>query len=633
MKIFNYSVFLLFLLLTHNIYSQSVNFTINLTDSLHQISPYIYGTNQLLNGDENWAARRQGGNRMTGYNWENNASNAGSDYIQSSDNYLANVENINGDSANIPGIVTTVFQNESIKLHTYSLVTLQMAGYVARDKKGTVTQAQTAPSSRWEKVQFEKGSAFSIQPDTSDTVVYMDEYVNFLVNQFGEANTSTGINAYSLDNEPALWPSTHPRIHPQQTSCKEIVQKAISLSKAVKNIDPYAEIFGPALYGMAAYATFQSAPDWNLVQRTKNYNWFIAYYLDRLKQASDSAGYRLLDVLDLHWYPEAIGDSRIIDDTANSYKDKVARVQAPRTLWDKNYTENSWIGQYEKSFLPLIPKLRTSINSYNPGTKLAFTEFTYGGENDISGAIAIDDVLGIFAKYGVYMASFWQVQYPSSYVSAAYKMYRNYDGSNSTFGNYLISSNSNDSVDCSIYASYKTSEDEIHLIVINKNFNESITGNFTFSGNKNIESGTVWELDGSNPQIHQINDVSNISGNTFTYSLPPASVCHFVLQTSPVLGISDNKITPKHYYLNAYPNPFNPSCKLVYSIPNNSPSSIEIISITGKIIKSYKGLTHSGFLYWNGTNENNMQAASGVYLAILRNGDQILSKQKLILLK
>jgi hypothetical protein len=37
--------------------------------------------------------------------------------------------------------------------------------------------------------------------------------VNLLVNKLGKASDG-GIKFYSLDNEPALWPSTHPRIHP-----------------------------------------------------------------------------------------------------------------------------------------------------------------------------------------------------------------------------------------------------------------------------------------------------------------------------------------------------------------------------------------------------------------------------------
>jgi hypothetical protein len=51
-------------------FSQPVDFIVTIEDSLKPISPYIYGTNQLLTEDENWTALRQGGNRMTGYNWE-----------------------------------------------------------------------------------------------------------------------------------------------------------------------------------------------------------------------------------------------------------------------------------------------------------------------------------------------------------------------------------------------------------------------------------------------------------------------------------------------------------------------------------------------------------------------------------
>ncbi len=448
--LFSFTAFL------NNIFPQ-VNFTITVGDSVKPISPYIYGTNQLLIGGENWGALRQGGNRMTGYNWENNASNAGSDYNQQSDNYLTWIAGIPSDSENIPGIVTTNFQNQALSLGAYSLVTLQMAGYVAKDKNGPVSQAETAPSPRWATVKFEKGSSFSLVPDASDTTVFTDEYVNFLVNKFGLADASTGIKGYALDNEPSLWPSTHPRIHPYQTTCKEIIQRSIALSKVVKNVDPYAEIFGPALYGFNAYLSFQNAPDWNSVKAGKSYSWFIDYYLDKMKQAEDTTGKKLLDVLDIHWYPEAQGadNVRITDNNATSTTDKLARVQAPRTLWDKNYKEKSWITQSGTTLLPLIPNLLKSINKYYPGTKLGFTEFTYGGEDDITGAIALDDVLGIFGKYGVYFGSFWEVNPSSDYVSAAYKMYRNYDGKNSKIGDFYIPSWASDSVNCSIYSSIK----------------------------------------------------------------------------------------------------------------------------------------------------------------------------------
>src|SRR5690606_19768606 len=169
---------------------------------------------------------------------------------------------------------------------------------------------------------------------------------------------------------------------------------------AVKDVDPSAQIFGPALYGFAAYNDFQAAPDWG--NFSGQYSWYIDYYLGQMKSASESQGRRLLDVLDLHWYPEATGDLRITDGNANSRNDKIARLQAPRTLWDPGYQENSWIATWFADDLPLIPRLQSSIDAYYPGTKLAFTEFNYGGNGDITGGVALADVLGIFGKYDVY---------------------------------------------------------------------------------------------------------------------------------------------------------------------------------------------------------------------------------------
>lgn len=629
MKQVKFYTFLFHTAIYFNIYSQSVDFTIYVKDSLKAVSPYIYGTNQLLTEEENWTAMRQGGNRMTGYNWENNASNAGNDWFHSSDNYLTWSSGIQNE--NEPGIVTTTFRDKSIELNAYSLVTLQLAGYVARDKSGNVSESETAPSSRWSKVQFQKGSVFSLQPDTSDTLVYIDEYINFLVDKYGTANTSTGIKGYSLDNEPGLWVSTHPRIHPLKATCSEIVQKGIDVSLAVKNIDPYAEIFGPVLYGFAAYNNFQDAADWNSVKAGKGYSWFIDYYLDEMKKAETAEGKRLLDVLDLHWYPEARGDGRITEPNSNSDADKFARVQASRTLWDYNYTEDSWIGQWFSSYLPLIPKIMESINKYYPGTKLAITEFSYGGENDITGTIAMADVLGIFGKYGVYFASFWQLNSPSDYISAAYKIYRNYDGNNSSAGDYYLPSFTSDSVNSSVYSSINDEGNEIHIIAINKNLYESLTGNFSISSGRQVTGGRVWMVDGSSSDISEVNPVTDISDNNFSYMIPAGSVCHIVLQTEAA-GIT-TEVFPEKFYLRAYPNPFNPSCMIDFNVPLNSNSSLKIFFVTGELIRSFDNLNGSGSFYWNGKNDAENLVSNGIYFAVLAGEGNIYSIKKLVLLK
>jgi mannan endo-1,4-beta-mannosidase len=614
-------------------YSQTVNFTVSINASPTPISPYIYGANPEFSVNENLGARRLGGNRLTGYNWENNASNAGTDYINSNDNYLTWIAGIS--NQNEPGIVTTDFHNQNLERGIYSLVTLQMAGYVAKDKNGEVLESETAPSSRWDKVQFTKGSTFSLVPSLTDTVVSIDEYVNFLVHTFGSAHTENGIKGYALDNEPALWPSTHPRIHPNQPTCQEIAQNGITLSNAVKNIDPYAEIFGPVLYGFGAYYNFQGASDWNTVKQGKSYSWFIDYYLDEMKKAESTYGKRLLDVLDIHWYPEATGDTRITNTNANSANDKAARLQAPRTLWCQGYRENSWIVQAGyTTYLPLIPKLKSSIDTYYPGTKIAFTEFTYGGESDITGALAIADVLGIFGKYGVYLATFWPVNDNTSYVEAAYRIFRNYDGLNSTFGDASVPSYTSDSVNTSIYSSVDLGRNEIHLIVIQKGLSSSKTATFSIPGTSSLTGGTVWILDNTSTQIKNAGALSLNTGNSFSYTLPAGSVCHFVLQASDTfVSHHSTQVQPNKIEIRTYPNPFNPSCKIEYTVPDDSEYTMTIVDIMGRVIKTYSRLSLRGSIHWDGKNEEKQDAASGVYCVVVRGGNQQSLSKKIVLIR
>jgi mannan endo-1,4-beta-mannosidase len=575
--------------------SQTVNFTVVVSDSPAPISPYIYGTNQLMAGGENWTSMRLGGNRLTGYNWENNASNAGSDYYQMSDNYLPSVFGVPGDSSDVPGIVTVTFYRRALQFNAYPLVTLQMAGFVAKDKNGVVDSAQTAPSSRWAYVKFEKGAPLSLAPDVSDDSVCMEEYMNFLVHTLGTSGSGSGIRGYALDNEPALWPSTHPRIHPLQSTCRELLQKSVSLARAVKTIDSSADVFGPVAYGFSSYLNFQSAPDWASVSTGKLYTWFLDYYLDQMKKASDTTGRRLLDVLDLHWYPEAQGNdgNRITNTDATTAADRQARVQAPRTLWDTHYKENSWIAQWYSSYLPLIPKVQQSINKYYPGTKLAFTEFQYGGEDDISGALAIDDVLGIFARYGIYLATYWAGSSQTSYISAAYRLYRNYDGSNSSFGESYLPSQTSDSVNTSIYGSLKRGTNEVHLIAINKNLGQAVTGYFAISSaspsvsHTQILGGKAWELNGSGTQIHQAADISLISDSTFSYQLDSASVYHFVLQTVTITGVAERNAVPEGFLLyQNYPDPFNPTTVIMYQIPTGGVVTLKVFDVLGREVRT-----------------------------------------------
>jgi hypothetical protein len=502
------------------------------------ISPYIYGTNQDLPGVATPGSRRIGGDRLTGYNWETNASNAGNDYIDNSDNFM--VSGLPASQQGIPAIALTNFHDQSLAEGTpYTVVTLQMAGYVAADENGPVTAAQAAPSSRWNQVVNDKpGGVYLNPPNLTDGVVYMDELLNVLITKYGPASGKTGIRGYNLDNEPSLWPSTHPYLHPAQTTCAEETTKSAALAKTIKRMDPSAEVLGAVLYGSEAYMTFQNAPDWPAVQAKTGYRWFIDDYLDQMNQASASAGMRLLDVLDLHRYSDeniggpAAGTSITAQtDFTDTATDK-DRVQAPRVLWDTTYVENSWVQEYYPQFLPWIPNLQASISARYPGTKLSFTEYCYGGESDISGGLAQADVLGIYGKYGVYLGCFWLLHGSPSplYAAAAFNLYLNYDGQGGRFGSASVSESDSDTVNSSAYASLD-STGALHVVVLNKSYTEAADVTFQIAGQTTYTAASVYAFNASSPSIAALASAS-IANNRLTYTLPALTAAHFVFRTS-----------------------------------------------------------------------------------------------------
>lgn len=554
-----------------------VHITINTSLDRTPISPYIYGSNgQSDDRDEHITARRIGGNRLTGYNWENNASNAGSDWEQSSDNYLTWLAGIPSSQENRLGIVLTSFHDTSLAMNTYSLVTLQMAGYVARDKNGSVAEAEAAPSSRWAQIINKKPGGLSTSPDVTDNVVYTDELLFFLVGKYGSAATSTGIKAYSLDNEPALWAYTHPRIVRSPITVKSLIARSIDLASTVKRVDPSAEVFGPALYGFTAYRTLQDAPDWNEYQNS--YPWFIHVYLDSMRHASEKEGVRLLDVLDVHWYPEPQGV--YAGDTSPSVAE--ARMQAPRSLWDSSYTENSWIGQWF-SPVALLHNLHAAVDEYYPGTKLAITEYNYGAANHISGGIAQADALGIFGKYGVYFASHWGAL--DGYVSSAYKLFRNYDGLHSTFAETSVYARTDNNDKTSVYASVESSG-VLHIILLNKDANAPLATVLTLDGGVTYSTPEVWKFDASDSALTSEIFTGSLTGSSLTTTLAPLTAYHLVLRPA-VTSVEETQT--QHCAVRAVAAA--DGMTVFYTVPQAHHSVLTLTDMMGRVVYSSERTT------------------------------------------
>ncbi len=490
-----------------------MNVEIDLGGKTKKISPLIYGVNQYGNEDYfdelNINAVRQGGNRMTAYNWENNASNAGSDWHHSNDNNLSKSDR----PADCVQVLSDMGEKHGFG---YKLATLQLAGYVAADKDGNVSEAEAAPSPRWNKVELTKNAPFDTEPDLTDGTVYMDEYVNYIINKLGDSTKSTGIQAYSLDNEPALWSHTHSRIHPEPVGIKELSDKSIEMAAAVKKLDPNAEIFGPALYGYTAYdhlADDDSSDEWETIKAQGGYHWYLDCYLDAMKKAEEENGTRLLDVLDIHYYSES---SRV------SAED---RLQSVRTLYEKGFIENSWIGQWCQENLPILPTVQASIDKYYPGTKLAISEYNFGGE-DLSGTIA--EALGCYADAEVYFATLWG---GNPFILSGIKLYTNYDGNGSTFGDTLVPTKTDDVSLASSYASINgTDQGTVTAMLTNKSFTESENAAISLkNAETNYEAAAVYAVYGDSNEIRLIDIIEDVKNNEVNVTLPALSAAMVVI--------------------------------------------------------------------------------------------------------
>lgn len=497
-----------------------VNFTIRVDTDVHPISPRIYGTNQphdLASAQRGLGMIRQGGNRMTAYNWENNASNAGSDYMHQNDDFLASSLMVDG---SIPGEVARAATQTALDAGADMLLTIPVCGHVAADKDGggDVNQTPNYLQTRFHPTIASKGAAFADPPDANDDKVYQDEFVAFIKSRFPDAFAGDDAHIlFSIDNEPDLWSGTHPRIHPDGVGYVELADKNRDFAAAVKAVAPNATIAGFVSYGFAGYQNLQNAPD--------AMGDAIEYYLGRMQQAESDAGLRLIDVLDLHWYSEVYANGQRITGDDNSDASADARMQAPRSLWDPSFQEDSWIANDVLGApIRLIPWLNDKIAAHYPGTGIGFSEYNYGGGGHISGAIAQADVLGIFGREGVALAAYWQLSDQVSYIDAAFRVFTSHDDNGAHFGDTSVSALTSDVAKTSVYASYDANNPGRAVIVAINKTAGPLTAAVTLAAYADYSSIAVWQLSDAGPQLSSVPGPELAATNAFLFSMPARSV-------------------------------------------------------------------------------------------------------------
>jgi hypothetical protein len=255
----------------------------------------------------------------------------------------------------------------------------------------------------------------------------------------------------------------------------------------------------------------------------------LDFYLQQMHEAQQQSGRRLLDVLDLHWYPEAQGGGvRITEDHAQPLV-AAARVQAPRSLWDPGYVEDRWTARARMHGpIRLLPRMQEKIDKHYRGTRLAISEYYFGGGGDISGALAQADALGIFGREGAFAAALWHMgNSDDRFIHAAFAMFRNYDGRGGAFGSVGLAARTNDVERTSVYASLDGQE-RVILVVLNKGLSPLAVEIAVKHGPPSTHA-EVYQLIQGHPQPVRINDLSVDPSGGLHCQLPSQSVSTLVL--------------------------------------------------------------------------------------------------------
>lgn len=531
----------------------AVAFTVNAT-ATHAISPFIYGGN-FIDVPTIWGGatppaeltfNRMGGNRTTAYNWETNYSNAGSDLNFQNDDYLS--------ASSTPGDAVKTHASAAFARSQAFMATIPMIGYVSANKCGcnvgtTDADRATRLATHFRVSQPFKGSALATSPNTGDATVAQDEFVHWFERTFpGRSGSAATPVFYSLDNEPDAWHATHKEIQsniddregsPRLQTYAGFSDMSIEYARAVKSQAPNALVFGPAVATYTGVVTLGRYPAADPMYGSQN---FVAVYLDRMRVGEGQYGQRLLDVLDLHWYPASGTRAGEITNDYAAQDDAMiqARLQAPRSLWDPTYDEKSWVSGVTNGPVRMIPRMRDLIAAHYPGTKLAFTEYYFGRGGDISGGIAQADALGIFGREGVFAASLWPQAgiYAApwkgdgtkayAYVFGAFRMFRNYDGAGGRFGDTGLQASTSDVALSSVYAS-RDAAGRIVIVAINKGATPTVAS-IAITGASNVATAKVYALTGTSPNPVRQPDVAVDGGTSLSYRMPALSVSTLVLQ-------------------------------------------------------------------------------------------------------
>lgn len=372
--------------------------TLNVATTSYPVSPLIYG-HAFAPPASMTALRipsnRWGGNAETAYNPFKNVTNAGNDWF---------FENRHDDG--VPNFIQTNRLRSS-----KSFFSIPALDWVSKDATSYSYPRSIYPSQQsFDPWNSDAGNG--LKPDgtpiRADPRRAYEAWNQSRIREWLGVLKGKGMvpEFVAVDNELDIAASTHRDMHWDKATYGELLKRVQDTADSVKSVGLVSKVAAPS--SCCWYYYWNS--DAGAGDKTLNGGMdFLPWFLAKMSEFSTQRGKRMLDYLDIHYYPNNVFSS------ASDPETRAQRLRATRSLWDPTYKDEGWIGrdgqwstqQPNPNFVYLIPRFKSLIAKYYPGTMLAINEWNFGGESDISGGLAVADVLGIFARERLEMAHYW----------------------------------------------------------------------------------------------------------------------------------------------------------------------------------------------------------------------------------
>jgi hypothetical protein len=499
------------------------------------ISPLIYGVAMdfMRMSDPSWTelgatARRWGGNITSRYNWRlGNAWNSGADWFHENLNYSGRAD-----------YSWRHFLRETQAAGLQAAVVVPTIGWVAKDTESVAFPTSRFPAQRRTDPQrphagdghSPDGKPLRPGPQTLTSVEAPPEFVAEWVSTIRrEAGGRRDVAMYILDNEPSIWSTTHRDVRPEPLTYDELLERTVRYGTAVRRADPEALIAGPAEWGWTAYfysdADVRAGVSLRPDRRAHGDVPLIPWFLREVRKHEERTGTRLLDVLDLHYYPQGQGlfDNHVDRDAS------LRRLRATRSLWDPTYKDESWVDDTVR----LIPRMQEWVRDNAPGLGTMLGEYKFGAERHMSGGLAQAEALGRFGQHGLTAAFYWESPARHSPVYWAFRAYRNYDGAGGRFQDVSLPARSTEHA--SLFASRDPEGKKLVLVALNLDPDRAADARIELRGCRLAPGAAartfryVGEPDGPRP----LAAAAAVQKGALAQQLPPWSLTVYELPLAP----------------------------------------------------------------------------------------------------